>query len=39
MVKGVSFSKDGMRIVSSSEDKTINLYDFPTLLEKSNDTF
>lgn len=28
-VKGVSFSKDGMRIVSSSEDKTINLYDFP----------
>ncbi|CAD8175617.1 unnamed protein product [Paramecium pentaurelia] len=39
MVKGVSFSRDGMRIVSSGEDKTINLYDFPQLLEQSNNTF
>ena len=35
MVKGVSFSRDGMRIISSGEDKTINLYDFPWLMEQS----
>lgn len=39
MVKGVTFSYDGMRILSSSEDKTINLYDFPKMLENSKDSF
>jgi len=39
MIKGVCFSKDGMRILSSSEDKSINLYDFPTLLQKKKDSF
>lgn len=39
VVKGVSFSKDGMKVVSSSEDKSINLYDFPTLLQNKHNTF
>lgn len=32
-VKGVSFSRDGQRFLSSSADKSINLYDFRSMFE------
>ncbi len=31
-VKGVSFNKDGTKFLSSSADKTINLYSFKAML-------
>ena len=33
-VKGVSFSRDGTKFLSSSLDKSINLYDFKTMIEE-----
>ena len=33
-VKGVSFSKEGERFLSSSADKTVNLYDFKAMFQE-----
>jgi WD repeat and SOF domain-containing protein 1 len=35
-VKGVTFSRDGNKFLSSSDDKIINLYDFQQAFEKSS---
>jgi WD40 repeat protein len=32
-VKGVCFNKDGTKFLSSSADKTINMYSFKEILE------
>ncbi len=32
-VKGVCFNKDGTKFLSSSADKTVNLYSFKAILE------
>jgi WD40 repeat protein len=32
-IKGVAFSKDGYKFLSSSADKSINLYDFKNMFE------
>ena len=36
-IKGVSFSKDGQRFLSSSIDKTVNLYDFKTMFQEEDE--
>ena len=36
-IKGLSFSSDGQRFVSSGDDKVINLYDFYQALEQKKD--
>jgi WD40 repeat protein len=35
-VKGVCFSPNGSKFISSSADKTINLYDFKTAFENNS---
>lgn len=35
-IKGVSFSADGSKFLSSSADKTVNLYDFKNAFEKED---